>query len=230
MVAIGTTIADSIAGVRLAEQYPNDPIYAAVGVHPTDSDLEEIHPAQLHALLGSKKIVGIGETGFDYFHVDEPEERDLQSDIFEQHILMAKENNLPLIIHCRDKDGVYEAYEDTATLLRRHQMSNFVMHCFSGRQEEAEIFLELGGMLSIAGIVTFPKSEALQQVAKMMPLDRMLIETDAPFLAPVPHRGKRNESIYVEETAKAIAELRGVSLEEIAQATTDNACRFFRVK
>jgi len=229
MVVIGTTVADSLAGVRLAEKYPDQPIYAAVGIHPTDSDLAEVHPVQLQALLVSEKIVAIGETGLDYFHVTEPEDQDLQADMFEQHILLAQERNLPLIVHCRDKDGVYEAYEHIATLLRRHQMKNFVMHCFSGRQEEANIFLELGGMISISGIVTFPKSEQMQEVVKNIPLDRLLIETDAPFLAPMPYRGKRNEPLYVEEVAKKIAELRGVSVEEIAKVTTENARRFFKL-
>lgn len=233
LIAIGTTVEDSLLGVRLAEKYPNDPVYAAVGIHPTDEDLEGIHPAQLHALLDSSKaagkIVGIGETGLDYFHVTEVEDQDLQADMFEQHIILAQERNLPLIVHCRDKKGEYEAYEHVATLLRRHQMKNFVMHCFSGRWQEAEIFLELGGMLSFTGVITFPKSEEIQEVVKKVPADRYLLETDAPFLAPVPHRGKDNEPAWVTFVAEKAAELRGETLEAVAAQSTKNATAFFRL-
>jgi len=229
MIAIGTNLADSLAGVRLAEQYPDDPVYAVIGVHPTDDAAEEFRPDQLEALLGSKKIVGVGETGLDYYRIphDDLETRDVQADLFEQHVLLAKSANLPLVVHCRDRDGVNEAYENVMVMLRRHQVNWFVMHCYGGSRADAQQFLEMGGMISVTGILTFPKNEQLQEVIKNVPLDRLMIETDAPFLAPVPHRGKRNEPAWVEEVARAVAELRGITVDEVAQVTTENARRFF---
>ncbi len=229
MIAIGTTLIDSIAGVRLAEKYHDQPIWAAIGIHPTDEQIDDVRVDDLAALLPNTKIVGIGECGLDYFHVPDPEDQQVQNDLFEQQILLAQQVSLPLIIHCRDANGVYVAYDDVLALLTRHSMKNFVMHCFSGDETYAEKFLDLGGMLSFTGIVTFPKSEIMQRVVKQIPIDRMMIETDAPFLAPVPHRGQRNEPFYVAEVAKKIAEVRGVSVEEIARVTTENAQRFFRL-
>lgn len=230
MIVVGTTVTDSLAAIRLAQQYPTDPLYAAVGVHPTDEDIEGIHPAQLHALVGDKKVVAIGECGLDYYRLDpdDAETRQLQQDVFDQHILLAAQENLPLIIHCRDRDGVYDAYEDVLVSLTRQQHGKFVMHCYSGTWELAEKFLELGGYISFTGIVTFPKSETMREVAKKTPADKILIETDAPFLAPVPHRGKRNEPAFVKFVADEIAKLRNVNAEEFAAQTTANAKRFFR--
>lgn len=230
LIAVGTTLVDSLAGVKLAESHPDQPVWTAVGIHPTDEDLEAVHPAQLHGLLGSKKIVAIGETGLDYFHVDDAGRQDLQADIFEQHILLAAETNLPLIVHCRDKNGAFDAYNHVLTLLTRHQVKRFVMHCYSGTWELSKKFLALGGMLSFTGILTFPKSETAQDVAKRMPLDRMMIETDAPFLAPEPHRGKRNEPAYVRHVAVKVAGLRGETVEMLSAATTANAVNFFGLK
>lgn len=231
LITVGTTLVDSVEGVQLAEQYPDQPVYAAVGVHPTDEDLTGVGPKEIEALLGSKKIVAIGETGLDFFRLepDDVDNRQLQADVFEQHILLAQEHSLPLIIHCRDRQDVYEAYDGVLALLIRHQMKNFVMHCFSGDWHHAEKFLELGGHLSFTGIVTFPKSDIMQEVVKKTPLDRMMIETDAPFLSPEPHRGMRNEPAYVEQVTKKIAELRGISDDAIAAATTANAKAFFRL-
>lgn len=229
LVAIGTTLADSLAGVKLAERYPDQPVWAAVGIHPTDEHLDNIHPAQLHGLLGSKKIVAIGECGLDYFHVDDPDQRDLQADILEQHILLAAEANLPLVVHCRDKPSVYDAYDHIFTLLSRHRVRRFVMHCYSGDWAQAEKFLELGGLLSFTATVGFPKSEAVQEVVKKTPADRMMVETDAPFLAPEPHRGKRNEPAYVELVAKKVAQLRGQDLATISKQLTDTTTAFFNL-
>lgn len=227
LIAIGTTITDSLAGLRLAEQYPHDPVWAAIGVHPTDEDIEDVNVEDLAALLPNAKIVGIGECGLDYFRLAPDEDRQLQIDLFEQHVLLAQQTNLPLIIHCRDKNGMFGAYDDVYAILTRHRVDRFVMHCFSGDWVQAEKFLALGGMLSFTGIVTFPKSEMMQDVVRRTPLDRMMVETDAPFLAPVPHRGKRNEPAYVDFVAKQVADLRGTTVEDIATATTANARRFF---
>ena len=229
MIAIGTTLADSLAGLRLAEDYPDQPVYAAVGIHPTDEDIGEVRVTDLAVLADHPKVVAIGETGLDYFHLKVDDDPQLQIDVFEQQIVLAQQAALPLIIHCRDQAGVFRAYDDVLATLVRHQVKRFVMHCFSGDWNYAQKFLELGGMLSFTGIVTFPKSEFMHEVARNVPLERMMIETDAPFLTPVPHRGKRNEPAYVEEVAKKIAELRGVSVEEIAMATTKNAVEFFQL-
>ncbi len=231
MVVVGTTVTDSLAAIRLAQNYPTDPIYAAVGVHPTDEDIEGIHPAQLQALVGDSKVVAIGECGLDYYRLD-PDDvatRQLQQDVFDQHILLAVQQNLPLIVHCRDRDGVFDAYEDVLVSLTRQQHGKFVMHCYSGTWELAEKFLELGGYLSFTGIVTFPKSGMMREVATKTPADRILVETDAPFLAPVPHRGQRNEPAFVKFVADEIAKLRGMAGDEFAQQTTENAKRFFRL-
>ncbi len=229
MIVVGTTLVDSLAAVRLAQEYPNDPVYASIGVHPTDDDIEGVHPAQLHALTGDTKVVAIGECGLDYFRLDpdDAETRQLQQDVFDQHIVLVAQQNKPLIVHCRDRDGVDDAYRDILVALTRQQHGKFVMHCYSGTWEMAEKFLELGGYLSFTGIVTFPKSEEMQKVAMNTPLDKILVETDAPFLAPVPHRGKRNEPAYVEDVAKKIAELRNVPFADFSLATVENSKQVF---
>lgn len=240
MIAIGTTLADSQAGISLAEDYPNQPIYAAVGIHPVRDDVSNgVHPTNddsgdarvtdLALLADHPKVVAIGEIGLDYFHLKAEDNPQEQIDLFEQQIVLARQMALPLIIHCRDHTGVFTAYDDVLKLLIKHQATKFVMHCFSADWKYAEKFLELGGMISVTGIVTFPKSEALQEVVKKMPLGRLMVETDAPFLAPTPYRGKRNEPMYVEEVAKKIAELRGLSLAELSQSTTANAIEFFSI-
>lgn len=231
LVIVGTTLEDSVAAVRLAEQYPDQPVWAAVGVHPTDGDLGEVHPAELASLLTHPKTVAIGETGLDYFRLD-PEDvatRQLQSDVFEQHLLLAAQEQKPLIIHTRDQEGVFSAYDDMLTLLTRHQFSRFVMHCYSGDWVRAEQFLKLGGLLSFTGILTFPKSDLMQDVARRAPIDKIMIETDAPFLAPVPHRGKRNEPADVQLVAEKLAEIRGVGVEEVQTTTTATARAFFKL-
>lgn len=229
MIVVGTTLVDSLAAIRLAQEYPDEPVYVAVGVHPTDDDIEGVHPAQLHALTGDPKVIAIGECGLDYFRLD-PEDlatRQLQQDVFDQHILLAGQQNLPLIIHCRDRDGVDDAYRDVLVALTRQQHGQFVMHCYSGTWAMAQRFLDLGGYLSFTGIITFPKSDEMQKVAMNAPLEKILVETDAPFLSPVPHRGKRNEPAYVEDVAKKIAELRGVPFATVAEATLENSKRVF---
>lgn len=227
LILVGTNLVDSTEGIALAEKYPDQPVYAAIGMHPTDEDLASAHPAQLEALLGSQKIVAVGETGLDYFHVTDVEQQDLQVDVFEQHLLLALQANLPVIIHCRDRRDTYQAYDDMLALLIKNQVKRFVMHCYSGDWERAAKFLELGGYLSFTGIVTFPKNDMMLEVVKRTPLDRMMVETDAPFLTPEPHRGQRNEPAFVIEVAKKIAVIRDMNVEDIAAQTTKNAQIFF---
>jgi TatD DNase family protein len=229
MVAIGTTLIDSLAGIRLAEEYQDRPMWVAVGVHPTDDDSGEFRIADLEALVHHPQVVAIGETGLDFFHLKPEDSPQEQIDLFEQQIILAQQSALPLVIHCRDRNGAFEAYDEVLRLLVRHQVDRFVMHCYSGNWEYAEKFLELGGLLSFTGIATFPKSEEMQEVIERVPEDRFMIETDAPFLAPVPHRGKRNEPLYVELVAEKIAEIRGISVDDIARLATENTQRFFQL-
>lgn len=210
MVAIGT--GDLEAGIRLADRYPC--FYATVGVHPhdalkaTDDDFR-----RLEDLVAHPKVVAVGEIGLDYHYDFAP--RDIQKAVFIRQMEIAARRNKPIVIHTR------EAWDDTFALLEH--WPHGIMHCFSGGPAEAQRALDLGFHLSFGGMVTFPKALEVQAAARMAPLDRMLIETDAPYLAPVPKRGKRNEPAFVTHTARKIAELRGISYEEIAQATTENA-------
>ena len=227
MIAVGTTFEDSAVGIELVKKYPDKPMWATVGVHPTDETLAGIDISKLKDLVRQPKVVAIGETGLDYFHEDDPEALQLQSDIFEQHILLSLESQLPLIVHCRDLPGKFFAYDHVLALLKRHNVKKFVMHCYSGDWAHADQFLDLGGYLSFTGIVTFPKSETMQEVATKTPADRIMVETDSPFLAPAPFRGKRCEPAYVHYVAQKIAELRGMNITEFSTLTTTNANKFF---
>jgi TatD DNase family protein len=218
MVAIGTGDGppDLEAGVRLAERHSC--ILATVGVHPHDaSKIDAEVYAQLAALLRHPKVIALGEIGLDYHYDHSP--REVQREAFIEQMRMAREARKPIVIHTR------EAWEDTLALIEEHWAPSGlpgIMHCFSGGPEEAERSLKLGFYLSFGGIVTFPKATNIQEAARMAPGDRILVETDAPYLAPVPHRGKRNEPAFVMETTKKVAALRGESLESIAQTTTAN--------
>lgn len=218
MVAIGTGEGppDLEAAVRLADAYPF--FYATVGVHPHDAAKATDETWPHLAELGRRpKVVAIGEIGLDYHYDFSP--RDVQRQVFVRQLELARELDLPIVIHTR------EAWDDTFAVLREHWSGatpGGIMHCFSGGPKEAELSLELGFHLSFSGIVTYPKSTDVQEAAKLTPLDRILVETDAPYLAPVPFRGKRNEPAHVVHTARYVAALRGLSFEEVAAATTAN--------
>ena len=219
MVVIGTGDGppDLEAGIRLADRYPA--IYATVGIHPHDAAKIERGDEfiRLDALLRHPKVIALGEIGLDYHYNHSP--RDVQRAAFIAQMSVAEDVRKPIVIHTR------EAWEDTLALLEKHWKPTGlggIMHCFSGGPAEAQRCLDLGFHLSFAGILTFPKSTAIQEAARMAPADRILIETDAPYLAPVPHRGKRNEPAFVAQTARKLAELRGVTPEEIARITTEN--------
>lgn len=207
------------AVLQLAETYPQ--ISASLGLHPNEREGREATKEELLQLGANPKVVAIGETGLDYFR----SEGDLswQHERFRTHIAVAKALQKPLIIHTRD------AREDTIRIMREEkaQDAGGVLHCFTESWEMAEQALALGFYISFSGIVTFKNAIALQDVAKRVPLDRMLIETDAPYLAPVPFRGKSNVPAYVKYVAAFIAKLRGLSYEEIAQQTTENYHRLF---
>ena len=201
----------------IAQDYPN--IYATVGIHPDDPEAEEFSLEELLERAARPKVVGIGETGLDYHWC----KGDLawQHRRFASHILAANESGLPLIVHTRD------AADDTMRMLREHRAHGGVIHCFTEDVRVAKLALDLGFYISFSGIVTFKNAQSIQEAAQYVPLDRMLVETDAPFLAPVPKRGKPNEPAYVRHTAEFIAQLRGDSLENIAAATTDNFFKLF---
>jgi TatD DNase family protein len=219
-LCISVTLEDFPAVRGLAERHGN--LYASVGVHPDNADCEEPDEARLLALADHPRVVAIGETGLDYYwHKDEPE---WQRARFRTHIRAARRAGKPLIIHTRN------AAADTLRLMREEAAGEAggVMHCFTESQEVADAALDLGFYISFSGIVTFKNAKALKEVATRVPLDRLLIETDAPYLAPTPHRGKTNEPAYVVHVAEEIARLRKEPLERIAQATTDNFFRLFR--
>ena len=201
----------------IAQDYPN--IYATAGIHPDDPEAEEFSLEELLERAARPKVVAIGETGLDYHWC----KGDLawQHQRFALHIEAANRSGLPLIVHTRD------AAEDTMRLLREHQAHAGVIHCFTEDVRIAKLALDLGFYISFSGIVTFKNAKSIQEAAQYVPLDRMLVETDAPFLAPVPKRGKPNEPAYVRHTAEFVAQLRGDSLENIAAATTDNFFKLF---
>jgi TatD DNase family protein len=200
----------------------HDGIYATVGVHPHDAKTVTANVMEeLTALSRNPKVVGIGETGLDYYYDNSP--RAQQQQAFREHIQLARTVKLPIVVHLRD------AYDDAAAILHAERASDVggVIHCFSGDRHNAHAFLDLGFDISFSGILTFKNAEELRAVAALVPADRFMVETDAPFLAPVPHRGQRNEPAFVVNTAAQIAEARKESLETVAEHATANTVRRF---
>jgi TatD DNase family protein len=207
-------------GLGLAEEH--DLIYSAIGVHPHEANIYD--PALEARLLEStrrEKVIGWGEIGLDYHYDYSP--RDVQRRVFAIQIELARQASLPVIVHTR------EAEEDTIAILREHKGVTGVLHCFTGTQALADAALELGLLISFSGVVTFKNSKELRAVAASVPLDRMLVETDSPYLAPVPFRGRRNEPAYVRQTAAALASLHDVAIEEVGAQTSANFIRLFGI-
>jgi TatD DNase family protein len=222
MICIGSgrDLASARASVALATREPD--VYATVGVHPHDvAGMSEADWTELRDLATGARVVGIGETGLDYFYDHSP--RDAQRAAYRRFIGLAREVNKPLSSHIRD------AHEDAATMLRDERAADVggVIHCFTGGVEDARRYLDLGHHLSFSGILTFKNADPVRAAAVFAPLDRILVETDAPFLAPIPHRGKRNEPAFVAATLEALARLRGISPDEAAAATAANTRRLF---
>lgn len=210
--------------VETAGKYEN--VFASVGVHPHDAKLynNEAEKILTDLVKSSKKIIAWGEIGLDYYYDHSP--RDVQRDVFIRQIRTAKSLNLPIIIHSRDAD------DETVEILRQEcSYENFkgIMHCFGGSAEMARDLMDIGFMISFAGNVTFKKAENLRDAARVVPLEKLLIETDCPFLTPIPFRGKRNEPMYVAETAKFLADFYNVELEKLANQTTQNFLDFFKI-
>lgn len=224
MINVGTDFESSKKAVELAHRYPEG-VYAAVGLHPNDVS-PGIDFSELACLAEDEKVVGIGETGLDYFRTEDKEKQELQKEFFVKHLELAQKLRKPLSIHCRS------AHEDLITILKANSSKltaiHGVMHFFGGEGawEHKDEYLKMGFYLSFSGVVTFSSYDHTEDIATI-PLDRILIETDAPFATPVPYRGKRNEPVYVIETAKKLAEIRGLSTEELAKTTTENAKKLF---
>lgn len=213
-------------GLKLAEDHAF--IYAAVGLHPHEASLyDDKLEAELINAARHAKVIGWGEIGLDYHYDNSP--RAVQREVFARQLELALAENLPAIIHTREAD------DDTIAILQKHWAEHGgakiggIIHCFTGTQALADAALAMGFHISFSGVVTFKAAESLREVARTVPADRLLIETDCPFLAPMPYRGKRNEPAYVVETAKKLAELRGVSVETLAQVTTANFKRLFKL-
>ncbi|MBM9400911.1 TatD family hydrolase [Gluconacetobacter azotocaptans] len=226
MVTIGTRLSRAAQQKDLTRfDRPDLRVWCTVGTHPDHVDECTISdPADIVALADDPRVVGIGESGLDYFH-GAPEVRPLQQARFRAHIAAARRMDLPLVIHARDADS------DMAEILRdeiaAHGPFRFLLHCFASGPDLARTGLELGGYVSFSGILTFPRSEALRDIALSIPEDRLLVETDSPYLAPVPQRGKKNEPAFVAHTARRLAELREVPPERLAEVTTANFHRLF---
>jgi TatD DNase family protein len=222
VVTIGTRLAQSEQIRALADATPN--VWCTVGIHPHNAGEAPVpEPEEIAALCRGPKVIGIGESGLDYFYDSAP--RDAQQRSFRAHIRAARLAGLPLAIHTRDADA------DTARILREERADgpfDFLLHCFSSGRDLAETAVAMGGFVSFSGILTFPKSQEIRDIARDLPAERLLVETDAPFLAPVPRRGKRNEPSFVAHTARVLAEVRGLAPEVLAELTTTNFRRLFR--
>ena len=225
IINVGSTLETSIATIEMSKIYPN--VYGTVGIHPTDheADNQPIDEVlrQISELADQNKVVAIGETGLDYFQNPSSAEKKIQEELFVKQIAIAKEKNLPLVIHTRDAD------EDMLEILEKEKVKIAVIHCFVGDWEFAQKILDLGLMISFTAIITYPKTESLAEVVEKAPLDRIMIDTDCPFLAPQIYRGKRNEPAYAVEIAKKIAEIKKIPLEEVEKITSENANCFFNL-
>ncbi len=229
MVCISTRLSQTAVLVGLAESRPE--LWCTVGIHPHHAGEEGPVPevGHLASLAAHPRVIGIGESGLDYFHEHAP--RGVQAESFRAHIRAARQAGVPLVIHARDAD------EDVAAILREELGAGqgaaadgfgFVLHCFSSGRGLAEVGLALGGYIGVSGMLTFPRSVELREILRDVPAERLLVETDSPFLAPVPHRGRRNEPAWVADTARALAVLRGVTPGEIAALTKGNFRALFR--
>ena len=221
-LCVSVNLQDFPRVLALAKTHPN--LFASVGVHPDYENLTEPQAAQLVALADHPRVIAIGETGLDYFRLKG--DLEWQRERFRQHIRAARTSGKPLIIHTR------AAAADTLRIMAEEGADNIggVMHCFTESWEVAQQAMEMNFYISFSGIVTFKIADSLKEIAKMVPLDRMLIETDSPYLAPVPHRGEMNQPAFVRHVAEEIAALRGINLDEVAAATTQNFFNLFKIK
>jgi len=231
MVAVGNGDgpAQVDCGIRLAEKY--EFIYATLGIHPHEARLaDEAAYTNMERLARHPKVIAWGEIGLDYFY--DHSLREVQKEVFTRQMELAAAAKLPIVIHCRPSDGSDNAWEDCLRMIQERWAPNGIggiLHCFTGNWTQAKRALDMGFMISFAGNITFPKAQQIRDAALEVPLERMLIETDSPYLAPVPHRGKRNEPSFVKETAQKLGELRGLSMEEVGERTSRNFYNFFKL-
>lgn len=217
IITIGCSLDSSRKAIEISEKFPA--IYAAIGIHPSDCyDLPVNYIDIIRDMSRHDKVVAIGEIGLDYHY--EGYDRDMQIDCFEKQISLAKELDLPIIVHSR------EATLDTMTILKKHKPKG-VVHCFSGSVETAREILDLGMMISFTGVLTFKNSKKAVEACKEIPIERLMLETDSPYMAPVPHRGKRNNSSYTIHVAEKVAEIKNMSVEEVVRICNQNATSFF---
>jgi TatD DNase family protein len=217
------------AGIQLADKYPF--LYATIGIHPHEARLADDTAYQtMERLAQHPKVIAWGEIGLDYYYDHSP--RDTQKQVFARQMELAAAAKLPIVIHCRPSDGSDDAWDDCLSMIEAqwtpHGLGG-ILHCFTGNWAQAKRALDMGFMISFAGNLTFPKAQQIRDAALEVPLDRVLIETDSPYLAPVPHRGKRNEPAFIKETARRLGELRGLSIEEVGQRTSRNFYNFFKL-
>ncbi len=231
MVAIGNGDGPPVldAGIQLAHKHPF--MYATIGIHPHEAKLADGAAYQtMEQLARHPKVIAWGEIGLDYHYDHSP--RETQKQVFARQMELAAAAKLPIVIHCRPSDGSENAWDDCLDMIKGHWAPHGlggILHCFTGNWGQAKRALEMGFMISFAGNLTFPKAQQIRDAALEVPLDRMLIETDCPYLAPVPHRGKRNEPAFVKETARKLGELRGFSMEDIGEHTSRNFYNFFKL-
>jgi len=235
MINVGSQLETSKKAIAIANQY-NQGVYAAVGLHPIHVSGSTFHPEAFNLddyrdlIRSSKKIVALGETGLDFFH--SAENIDNQKKVFKKHLNLAQESGLPVIVHARNsKDGKYDVYQEIIEVIKRcgDKAIKGVIHCFGGSLKDAKDFIDLGFYVGFTGIITFPKTKDLEKVVEMMPLQKILVETDCPYLAPVPHRGERNIPQYVEFVARRIAEIKQIDYNKVVKQTAENAIKLFNL-
>ena len=218
----GCDLVSSRQSVALAERYPH--LYAAVGFHPENlegASLDQL--SEIEAMAAHRKVKAIGEIGLDYYWEKDPDKRKLQQDFCSAQLSLAEKLDLPVIFHDR------EAHKDSLDMVRAHPNARGVFHCYSGSVEDAKALVIMGWMVSFTGVVTFKNARRALEVIEWLPMDRIMIETDAPYMAPEPYRGKRNDSRYVFRMAEAIAQVKGLTAEEVGRITTENGKRFFNI-
>lgn len=222
-INIGSDLSSSMRSVELAEKYDN--LFAVVGSHPENIE-EDFEEEKYISLLKNKKVVGIGECGLDFYQLEDKSLKDRQKEIFSQQINLAKRYNKPLVLHIRSDEN-WDAHRDAIEILKGFGEIRAVCHFFTANWEIAQEFLNLGFYISFSGVITF--ANQYDEVVAKTPLDKILAETDCPYVAPVPFRGKRNEPIFVEYTIRRIAEIRGLSFEEVAKSTAENTIKLFNL-
>ena len=223
IITVGADLASSRQAVEFARRYPD--VIATVGVHPHDADsVSDSVLNEIAILAQDEGVVAIGEIGLDYHYDFSP--RDVQRRVFAIQISLARELELPIVVHVR------EAYQDVMSILKSEHAEDVggIVHCFSGDREAAKDCLDMGFYISVGGILTFANSQELREIIRGLPMDRILLETDAPYLTPVPYRGKRNEPAYLVHVAEALANLKGITFDEVAETTTLNACKLFGLR